>query len=462
MRRSLLSLLTIGLIGTLALRMTTAFFSDTETSANNLLQAGAIDMKIDNTSYYRGAFNPATSWTPDDLANHHFFDFDDLKPSDWGEDTISLHVDTNDAWACYSVTLTADDDGTCTSPELVDDPTCVVNNPDQFDGELGSLVNFAFWLDDGDNVFENDEQVFADGPASAVLPSLQGALADSSGGLLGLGGQPMDTNETYYIGKAWCFGTMTEQPITQDDDGFQGAEGFNGPDVRGSGFTCDGDQINNAAQTDRLTADISFSAVQARNNSGYICEGGQPSPTPTPSPSPSPSPSPTPSCVTTWADGFSANNQGTNKNGTAVLANRSNPSAAFGPAESLGLPYDNPVITGSFFSLGFKLDPAGPPHGSIVLSFSQPFYNQAGPDLRIYEITGGNNYPDEKVQVEASQDNSAWTLLTSSLTRDGDVDLGALSWAKYVRLTDVSNISQFESTADAYDLDAVKAYCGTQ
>src|SRR3990167_1464422 len=92
MLRPALGLLII-VIGTISiLRLTSAFFSDTETSSGNTLTAGELDLKIDNTSYYNQASNSATTWPSDNLPGHLFFDFNDLKPGDRGEDTISLLV----------------------------------------------------------------------------------------------------------------------------------------------------------------------------------------------------------------------------------------------------------------------------------------------------------------------------------------------------------------------------------
>ena len=100
MPRIILSLALITLVtGALAFGATNAFFSDSEVSTANVFTAGSIDLKVDNSSYYNGVFNPATSWEPLNLdESTKFFDFDDLKPDDFGEDTISLHVETNDAY----------------------------------------------------------------------------------------------------------------------------------------------------------------------------------------------------------------------------------------------------------------------------------------------------------------------------------------------------------------------------
>src|SRR6185503_8860515 len=88
---------------------TFAYLSDSETSSNNSLTAGALDLQVDNDSYYNGAFNPGTSWLEKNLVTGDlFFNFDDVKPGDFGEDTISLHIKNNNAWVCSDTTLTAD------------------------------------------------------------------------------------------------------------------------------------------------------------------------------------------------------------------------------------------------------------------------------------------------------------------------------------------------------------------
>ncbi len=254
-----------------------AFFSDTETSKNNNFSAGAIDLKIDNTSYLNHASSSATTWTFRDLTqNDLFFNFDDIKPGDEGEDTISIHVEDNDAWACMEMTLTKDDDASCTEPEKIDDPNCGVPDPEpnanNFDGELGSLLNFVFWTDDGDNVLEAHENIIASGSAKNVLDSsivLADSLKNNVGGVIG---SPLTGGQTYHIGKAWCFGILTPNPVA-------GNLGIS--PIVDSGILCDGSSLNNASQTDSLMADISFMAVQARNNPNFTCEE-TPSITPTP------------------------------------------------------------------------------------------------------------------------------------------------------------------------------------
>lgn len=271
--RIILSFVTLLLAASVIIGGTIAFFSDTETSKENEIAAGAIDLKIDNTSYLNHATSSATTWELKDLTpNDLFFNFTDIKPGDEGEDTISIHVDDNDAWACMDMTLTKDDDVDCTEPELLDDPTCSEND-DLNDGELGGLLSFLFWTDDGDNVFETHESVIASGSASSVLDSnivLADAVTNNVGGLPG---NPLTGGQTYYIGKAWCFGTLTQNPVA-DNNGIS--------PIVDSGVLCDGSLLDNASQTDSVMGDISFSAVQYRNNPSFTCDGTEPSITPTP------------------------------------------------------------------------------------------------------------------------------------------------------------------------------------
>lgn len=253
---------------------TFAFFSDVETSHNNVLQAGALDLKIDNTSYLNRVLQQDNTWQLSDLDHQLFFNFDDLKPGDEGEDTISLHV-TNDSWACADLLVNNNADNGCGGSEVANDPHCA----DQGDpGELGNELNFMFWGDDGDNVLEDNERPFLSGPASTVLNKTNITLADSHTNNLGIGSSgPMNASNTYFIGKAWCFGKLTVNPVHAG----QGISPAVDP-----GVLCDGKLVNNASQTDSLSGDISFRAEQARNNSGFLCN--PPSPTPIPSPTPGP------------------------------------------------------------------------------------------------------------------------------------------------------------------------------
>jgi len=297
MKKILLSLGMIVFVGAVAAGATGAFFNDTETSTGNTFAAGDIDLKIDNESYVTATStildngqvvqqagtliaSPWTSWDLADLVagTHKFFDFNDLKPGDMGEDTISVHVGSNDAWVCAAAKITNDSDNGITEPE--DEVNLPIDGSDgTTDGDLDSELQFAFWADDGDNVLEENEYnsglgIFLSGTLAAMGAQDQITLADSGSSILG-GNTPIPGDSTFYIGKAWCFGTLSGAPLTQDGLGKIGTPKNpntpNGPLDRTTGVACDGAGAGNIAQTDLVEGDMQFYAVQSRNNPRFLC-----------------------------------------------------------------------------------------------------------------------------------------------------------------------------------------------
>lgn len=279
MKKIITSVGMIVFVGALVVGGTGAFFSDTETSTANVFTAGAIDLKIDSEQHYNGneCVDVDTStgvdyewvgqsaypvpgsacdgtWTLTDLGiTHQFFDFDDVKPGDEGENTISLHIDSNPAWVCADVKVTSNDDVSTVDPET--DAGDTPNASSTFDGELAQNIEFTAWLDNastsgavpGDNIHQAGEVLyFSPGPASAVLASTTLTLAD--GGT----GTPLPGGSTSYVGLAWCAGNMTASTGV-------------GP------IACDGAAMGNIAQTDSMTADITFRVEQSRNNEAFRC-----------------------------------------------------------------------------------------------------------------------------------------------------------------------------------------------
>src|SRR3989344_345023 len=278
MRKILLSLVIISSVAAAGVLGTRAFFSDTETSSGNTFVAGVMDLAVGNDSYYNGAINPGTSWSlTSDLGDdsgpaggaYLFFNFIDVKPGDWGEDTIQLRVSDNNSYVCSDVTLNTSDENTLVEPEtdLID--TAPV-------GELAGEINFIWWADDGDNVLEEGETILPGGPLGVlgIGGSANVTIADSQTSIF----DPADLtsengfvgDQNYYIGKAWCFGNFALSPVL--------ANGGVDPTVD-PGFSCDGSLVSNISQTDSMTATIAFSAVQERNNTSFVC-----APPPTPAP----------------------------------------------------------------------------------------------------------------------------------------------------------------------------------
>lgn len=269
-KKLLVSLVVIGTVGFAGIQGVRSFFSDTETSTGNLFKAGTIDLKIGNQSYYNGQPSSLTSWALNDLTIERFFNFNDVKPGDWGEDTIEVQVGSNPAYMCANVQITENSENGVTEPEEDLGDT-------EPDGELAQELNFVFWKDDGDNVLEQgeDQDIIVQGPASAVLDGGTIALADSDeNNIGGTPGEGVSADQSFYIGKAWCFGDMTLAALPASE--------YTGPNVDNNnsggtvtpedgGVTCNGVNATNITQSDRLVGDISFYAVQTRNNSSFQC-----------------------------------------------------------------------------------------------------------------------------------------------------------------------------------------------
>ncbi len=303
MKRIAFSIITVLFAGgVIASGATGAFFSDTEASVDNTFVAGAFDLTVDNESYYNGnvcapdtldvdndqniieylwqgvaaypvAGTPCTtSWGASDLGNGLlFFNFTDVKPDDEGEDTISLHVQNN-AYACLDMTLTSDDDKSSNEPELAaGDVQEDINNT--WDGELAGTIQMFWWADDGDNVYEVGENQITPGVQTITnmfgqSRTFSAALADSVTNVWTPNNiVPLPANQTVYIAKAWCMGTLTLNAVPA-------GQGVN-PSVA-SGVSCDGTALGNLSQTDGATMDIAFRAVQARNNPNFTCDGSDP------------------------------------------------------------------------------------------------------------------------------------------------------------------------------------------
>lgn len=272
MKKIFLSISSILFVTALVIGGTYATYSNKNSSTGNTFATGIIDLKIDNESYVTNedgelVFSPTTSWGLSQLAGKLFFNFLDLKPGDIGEDTISLHVKNNKAWACMNISLTGTPENGQPEPEALVDVTTGSN-----DGELQNSLYFYFWADDGDNVYEQGENVFKKGLVKDIWNGQNWTLADSESNIWNQNAQggPLEPETTKYIGKAWCFGDISENPLPQDG---LPKTGSNGPLARGTGFTCSGTNSGNIYQSDGIKADISFSVVQSRNNSKFVCGG---------------------------------------------------------------------------------------------------------------------------------------------------------------------------------------------
>ena len=178
-------------------------------------------------------------WGPKDLSEGDtFWNFDDIKPGDYGKNLISLHVKSNDAWACAKITNVNDQENTWLKMEKdAGDTTETV-------GELSSIINVIAWRDNGNNILDAGENVIYNGPfnSNTVIPVADSAHLPKITG-----------NSTDYVALAWCAGDQT---------------------LNGTTITCNGGSAAfNKAQTDSFTADFEIEAIQSRNNANFTCSG---------------------------------------------------------------------------------------------------------------------------------------------------------------------------------------------
>ncbi|MEX1190135.1 MAG: T9SS type A sorting domain-containing protein [Bacteroidia bacterium] len=120
----------------------------------------------------------------------------------------------------------------------------------------------------------------------------------------------------------------------------------------------------------------------------------------------------------------------------------------------------NNSSTVEFVSLGFG--------GTLVLEFANPICNQDGNDLTVYETSYGSPscaaWP-ERARVYASQTgcDGSWVMISPSegICQNADLDLGVLSWAKFIKIWDITDMTLNVFTApnqDGFDVDAVVGF----
>ncbi len=168
-----------------------------------------------------------------------------------------------------NVKITDTPEGGQTEPEALVDTSSSASS-----GELQYYINFAFWADDGDNVYEKGEKIFKKGLAGDIFNGKNWVIADAYTNIWsGNKNDPVPAGKVKYIGKAWCFGNLSEFPVNQDG---LGKTGTNGPLFRGTGFSCQGENVSNALQTDGIKANVTFYVVQSKDNAKFVCEKDKP------------------------------------------------------------------------------------------------------------------------------------------------------------------------------------------
>jgi predicted ribosomally synthesized peptide with SipW-like signal peptide len=340
MKKILMSVAVIGFVGAIAAGATGAFFSDTETSTGNTFTAGSLDLKIDSVQHYNGnicvmsstagakgiwvgnAPYPVAgsecdgSWAEANLGAHKFWNFNDLKPGDLGENTISLHVYDNDAWGKMKMTFMKNLDNSCTEPESSVDGTCDSNTA--MPGELLGKMKFETWLDqgmipgfqcgalgapgtarcprdhfEGDNIwqheFRNDDTIMPGEPM--IKTEMVAMTLDSNRNPMPISGNPQPGSSTLPVDSFFDVffdielamkGVANVPPGDPDFDLLRNSDGHHNYG-RYHGIARDGRMVGsttyyigwkwmlpgtvgNEVQSDSLMGDMMFEVVQHRNN----------------------------------------------------------------------------------------------------------------------------------------------------------------------------------------------------
>lgn len=218
---------------------TTVRFTDAGSEQDTL--GGYLDnvvvQKLDcPTDTYSTRGGTCKLWSEKDLqAGDTFWNFTDVKPADWGKNTISLHVYSNDAYVCLMPKNVQDDENTVLKPETLAGDNALDGIPN---GELSSELEFFMWQDnDADNSYDLSEPILVPaGTAFNAIASSQLALSSPAPATL--------------VGVQWCAGDQA---------------------LAGTNVTCDGNGMGNIAQTDKTIADFVAYAVQKRNNPNFSC-----------------------------------------------------------------------------------------------------------------------------------------------------------------------------------------------
>ncbi len=213
--------------------------SQPDTLGGYLDDVSVVTLTCDDTFTHGGT---CTLWSETDLTSETFWNFNDVKPGDWGKSMISLHVYDNDSYACLFPGNIQDDENGVVDPEI----PAGDNNLDGIpNGELSGELEFFLWHDQNtNNQYDQGETVLAKAgtPFNQIQTELvQLSLAANS---------PIDI-----VGVEWCAGAQSGPQNTGDA----------GP------VTCDGSGMGNIAQTDKIIADFVAYAVQQRNNPNFSC-----------------------------------------------------------------------------------------------------------------------------------------------------------------------------------------------
>ncbi|RLM76197.1 choice-of-anchor W domain-containing protein [Halorubrum sp. Atlit-26R] len=242
-RKMLVGLGAVGVASAGAGLGTTAYFNDTETFENNTLTAGSLDLFVNYEASYDSdgtVVNQAetAAGEQDGTPAGMFYDLEDVKPGDSGEVKFCFEIVDNPSymWACGD--LSQAENGINEPESAVDD------TPDL--GELGDSIvaSLAYCDEDGEPLADGE---IVSGSLVDVIAAITGGAPLDGTGMPGMapGDQAEysevvdpEEGESYITGPCVCL--SWEIPTT----------------------------VGNEIQSDSLTMNFEFHAVQSRHNDG--------------------------------------------------------------------------------------------------------------------------------------------------------------------------------------------------
>lgn len=233
-KKIIIAIATLAVVAAVGAYGTIAFFSDKEVSKDNTFIAGSIDLKVADTmaQITQDTTTNLNGWTAKDLTtSDKFFDFTDLKPGDSGKDTIELTVQSNPAYVCGNIAITAKNENG------INDPENDAHDTSENEGELQNYLDMFVWVD------TNCDGIKDENEGTIIINGKIGNFQEASAYIGTIQPSTQTAANKVCISKKWCFGNWNEGKTA-----------------------CDGSGDQNDAQTDSLVGDISFYAVQTRHN----------------------------------------------------------------------------------------------------------------------------------------------------------------------------------------------------
>jgi predicted ribosomally synthesized peptide with SipW-like signal peptide len=264
-RKALAALGTIGVASAGAGVGTTAYFSDTESFANNELTAGQLDLAVKADIYeYQGSANdPADGGTRKFGGTQNGQsptikqELTDVKPGDYSWGSFCFSIVDNPGYIWAGGELTANDENSVTEPEADDDPNNSTVDPDgdiDGSGELADAIEVTLFYADPN--FD---------------PSVQGRPSSSSFSGTNFKGVIFEGSLKEALAYLQTGVPLDADPDDGEDDrdAFTGTSSQNFDDDCCLGFAWEvPTSVGNEIQTDSVNFDLSFVAQQERHNDG--------------------------------------------------------------------------------------------------------------------------------------------------------------------------------------------------